>query len=187
MGVLNYYFSLFFQQPYAPPPHPMAPPSPSTNSCNQGVAEQLSKTNLYIRGLPPGTTDQDLIKLCQPWVLSLAVTSLSGVNGLDLFPVVVQGKQCNKLAFVKNKVNIHSDILLNKLHHLRVYHFDNVIFLFLGIDLDFFSNEETFVKNYAFIFITYDLHTGNGYPSPCSMPPCPEIFLDTSGWLWLSG
>uniref|UniRef100_A0A3B5MZY2 RNA binding motif single stranded interacting protein 3 n=1 Tax=Xiphophorus couchianus TaxID=32473 RepID=A0A3B5MZY2_9TELE len=41
----------------------MAPPSPSTNSCSQGGAEQLSKTNLYIRGLPPGTTDQDLIKL----------------------------------------------------------------------------------------------------------------------------
>uniref|UniRef100_A0A3B3D983 RNA binding motif single stranded interacting protein 3 n=1 Tax=Oryzias melastigma TaxID=30732 RepID=A0A3B3D983_ORYME len=54
-------------QPYAPPPHPMAPPSPSTNSCSQGGAEQLSKTNLYIRGLPPGTTDQDLIKLCQPY------------------------------------------------------------------------------------------------------------------------
>ncbi|XP_075995364.1 RNA-binding motif, single-stranded-interacting protein 3 isoform X2 [Genypterus blacodes] len=53
--------------PYAPPPHPMAPPSPSTNSCSQGGAEQLSKTNLYIRGLPPGTTDQDLIKLCQPY------------------------------------------------------------------------------------------------------------------------
>uniref|UniRef100_A0A673CPY9 RRM domain-containing protein n=1 Tax=Sphaeramia orbicularis TaxID=375764 RepID=A0A673CPY9_9TELE len=45
---------------YAPPPPPMAPPSP-------GLAEQLSKTNLYIRGLPPATTDQDLIKLCQPY------------------------------------------------------------------------------------------------------------------------
>ncbi|XP_031442237.2 RNA-binding motif, single-stranded-interacting protein 3 isoform X3 [Clupea harengus] len=54
-------------QPYAPPPHPMAPPSPTTNSCSHSGAEQLSKTNLYIRGLPPGTTDQDLIKLCQPY------------------------------------------------------------------------------------------------------------------------
>ncbi|XP_028316382.1 RNA-binding motif, single-stranded-interacting protein 3 isoform X1 [Gouania willdenowi] len=64
----NYIFCpLHRSQPYAPPPHPMAPPSPSTNSCNQGGAEQLSKTNLYIRGLPPGTTDQDLIKLCQPY------------------------------------------------------------------------------------------------------------------------
>lgn len=73
IGCINSFlswFSFFFQQPYAPPPHPMAPPSPSTNSCSQGGAEQLSKTNLYIRGLPPGTTDQDLIKLCQPWVLS---------------------------------------------------------------------------------------------------------------------
>uniref|UniRef100_A0AAY4BZK4 RRM domain-containing protein n=1 Tax=Denticeps clupeoides TaxID=299321 RepID=A0AAY4BZK4_9TELE len=45
----------------------MAPPSPTTNSCSHSGVEQLSKTNLYIRGLPPGTTDQDLIKLCQPY------------------------------------------------------------------------------------------------------------------------
>ncbi len=68
----------FSQQPYAPPPHPMAPPSPSTNSCSQGGAEQLSKTNLYIRGLPPGTTDQDLIKLCQPWVLGTITVKYRG-------------------------------------------------------------------------------------------------------------
>ncbi|KAI2653235.1 RNA-binding motif, single-stranded-interacting protein 3 [Labeo rohita] len=52
---------------YAPPTHPMAPPSPGSSSCSQSAVEQLSKTNLYIRGLPPGTTDQDLIKLCQPY------------------------------------------------------------------------------------------------------------------------
>uniref|UniRef100_A0AAY5ER51 RRM domain-containing protein n=1 Tax=Electrophorus electricus TaxID=8005 RepID=A0AAY5ER51_ELEEL len=45
----------------------MAPPSPGSTSCSQSGVEQLSKTNLYIRGLPPGTTDQDLIKLCQPY------------------------------------------------------------------------------------------------------------------------
>ncbi|KAL0181489.1 hypothetical protein M9458_023895, partial [Cirrhinus mrigala] len=53
----------------------MAPPSPSTNSSTNNSSsssssttgwEQLSKTNLYIRGLPPGTTDHDLVKLCQP-------------------------------------------------------------------------------------------------------------------------
>lgn len=43
-------------------------PSPSTHSsANSSSGEQLSKTNLYIRGLPPGTTDQDLVKLCQPY------------------------------------------------------------------------------------------------------------------------
>uniref|UniRef100_A0A3P8NH49 RRM domain-containing protein n=1 Tax=Astatotilapia calliptera TaxID=8154 RepID=A0A3P8NH49_ASTCA len=48
----------------------MAPPSPNTNSSSNssgGGGEQLSKTNLYIRGLHPGTTDQDLVKLCQPY------------------------------------------------------------------------------------------------------------------------
>ncbi|KAJ8268272.1 hypothetical protein COCON_G00134440 [Conger conger] len=65
----TYYYPHYLQtkQSYAPPAHPMAPPSPSSNSCSHSGAEQLSKTNLYIRGLPPGTTDQDLIKLCQPY------------------------------------------------------------------------------------------------------------------------
>uniref|UniRef100_A0AAZ3P7A4 RRM domain-containing protein n=1 Tax=Oncorhynchus tshawytscha TaxID=74940 RepID=A0AAZ3P7A4_ONCTS len=65
----TYYYPHYLQtkQPYAPPLHPMAPPSPSHNSCSHGGSELLSKTNLYIRGLPPGTTDQDLIKLCQPY------------------------------------------------------------------------------------------------------------------------
>uniref|UniRef100_A0A674N417 RNA binding motif, single stranded interacting protein n=1 Tax=Takifugu rubripes TaxID=31033 RepID=A0A674N417_TAKRU len=54
----------------------MAPPSPGTTGGGGGggggghgggLAEQLSKTNLYIRGLLPATTDQDLIKLCQPY------------------------------------------------------------------------------------------------------------------------
>lgn len=31
--------------------------------------EQLSKTNLYIRGLRPDMNDKDLVALCQPWVL----------------------------------------------------------------------------------------------------------------------
>ncbi|XP_073401822.1 RNA-binding motif, single-stranded-interacting protein 1 isoform X2 [Dendrobates tinctorius] len=57
------------------PAHPMAPPSPSTTSNNNNSSssssssgwDQLSKTNLYIRGLLPNTTDQDLVKLCQPY------------------------------------------------------------------------------------------------------------------------
>uniref|UniRef100_A0A8C7W5V3 RNA binding motif, single stranded interacting protein 2a n=1 Tax=Oncorhynchus mykiss TaxID=8022 RepID=A0A8C7W5V3_ONCMY len=57
-----------FQQAYVSSGHQMAPPSPNTNSNNSGGGgEQLSKTNLYIRGLHPGTTDQDLVKLCQPY------------------------------------------------------------------------------------------------------------------------
>uniref|UniRef100_H3DC64 RNA binding motif, single stranded interacting protein 2b n=1 Tax=Tetraodon nigroviridis TaxID=99883 RepID=H3DC64_TETNG len=56
---------------------PDAPPSPNSSSSssnptttslsNGSGGEQLSKTNLYIRGLHPGTTDQDLVKLCQPY------------------------------------------------------------------------------------------------------------------------
>ncbi|XP_061089456.1 RNA-binding motif, single-stranded-interacting protein 1 isoform X3 [Conger conger] len=62
------------QFPVAPSSHPMAPTSPSTNGSNNNSSssstagwEQLSKTNLYIRGLPPATTDHDLVKLCQPY------------------------------------------------------------------------------------------------------------------------
>ncbi|XP_075937595.1 RNA-binding motif, single-stranded-interacting protein 3 isoform X3 [Anarhichas minor] len=74
----TYYYPHYLQtkQSYAPPPPPMAPPSPGTTgggggggggSHGGGLVEQLSKTNLYIRGLPPATTDHDLIKLCQPY------------------------------------------------------------------------------------------------------------------------
>uniref|UniRef100_A0A4W5PHP8 RNA binding motif, single stranded interacting protein 2b n=1 Tax=Hucho hucho TaxID=62062 RepID=A0A4W5PHP8_9TELE len=57
---------------YVSSSHQMALPSPnhttSSSSSNGSLsAEQLSKTNLYIRGLHPGTTDQDLAKLCQPY------------------------------------------------------------------------------------------------------------------------
>lgn len=67
------FFCHFWQPPVGPSSQPMAPPSPGTNSStNQSSSsstagwEQLSKTNLYIRGLPPATTDHDLVKLCQP-------------------------------------------------------------------------------------------------------------------------
>uniref|UniRef100_A0AAQ6A936 RRM domain-containing protein n=1 Tax=Amphiprion ocellaris TaxID=80972 RepID=A0AAQ6A936_AMPOC len=62
------------QPPLVPSSHPMAPPSPSTNSSTNNSSssstagwDQLSKTNLYIRGLSPLTTDHDLVKLCQPY------------------------------------------------------------------------------------------------------------------------
>ncbi|XP_077339595.1 RNA-binding motif, single-stranded-interacting protein 2 isoform X5 [Lithobates pipiens] len=60
------------KQTYVSSAQHMAPPSPSNSSGGGeggggGGGEQLSKTNLYIRGLPPSTTDQDLVKLCQPY------------------------------------------------------------------------------------------------------------------------
>ncbi|XP_013399973.1 RNA-binding motif, single-stranded-interacting protein 2 isoform X3 [Lingula anatina] len=46
-------------------------PSASSNSSNQSTGsnsmESLSKTNLYIRGLTPTTTDKDLVNLCQQY------------------------------------------------------------------------------------------------------------------------
>uniref|UniRef100_A0A8C6V218 RNA binding motif single stranded interacting protein 1 n=2 Tax=Neogobius melanostomus TaxID=47308 RepID=A0A8C6V218_9GOBI len=75
---LSFSFNLYFSfsrahlQPVAPLSQPpMAPTSPSTNSSSGGGStagwEQLSKTNLYIRGLAPSTTDHDLVKLCQAY------------------------------------------------------------------------------------------------------------------------
>lgn len=101
LNVLNdLSISLSPQQSYAPPPPPMAPPSPGNTGGGGGgggghgggLVEQLSKTNLYIRGLPPATTDQDLIKLCQPWVLFHSTVSklqlvLSSAAELDSSPL----------------------------------------------------------------------------------------------------
>ncbi|XP_014827159.1 PREDICTED: RNA-binding motif, single-stranded-interacting protein 2-like [Poecilia mexicana] len=77
----------------SPSNHQMAPPSPNSNgnsntttfsngsgNSNSG-AEQLSKTNLYIRGLLPGTTDQDLVKLCQPCLEDMAHMRLPNPTG----------------------------------------------------------------------------------------------------------
>nr|XP_045008337.1 RNA-binding motif, single-stranded-interacting protein 2 isoform X2 [Jaculus jaculus] len=59
------------KKPYVSLAQQMAPPSPSNSTPNSNSGsnghDQLSKTNLYIRGLQPGTTDQDLVKLCQPY------------------------------------------------------------------------------------------------------------------------
>uniref|UniRef100_A0A8D2ZVP7 RNA binding motif single stranded interacting protein 3 n=1 Tax=Scophthalmus maximus TaxID=52904 RepID=A0A8D2ZVP7_SCOMX len=74
----TYYYPhyLHTKQSYAPPPPALALPSPGHTGGGGGgggggqgggLMELLSKTNLYIRGLPPATTDQDLIKLCQPY------------------------------------------------------------------------------------------------------------------------
>uniref|UniRef100_A0A8C8JC59 RRM domain-containing protein n=1 Tax=Oncorhynchus tshawytscha TaxID=74940 RepID=A0A8C8JC59_ONCTS len=72
----SYYYPRYLQAkpPVASSSQPMAPPSPSTNSSTNNSSssstagwEQLSKTNLYIRGLAPATTDHDLVKLCQPY------------------------------------------------------------------------------------------------------------------------
>lgn len=61
----------------------MAPPSPGTNNNSSSSStagwDQLSKTNLYIRGLSPSTTDHDLVKLCQPWVHHI-LSSLSAID-----------------------------------------------------------------------------------------------------------
>uniref|UniRef100_A0A674BY20 RRM domain-containing protein n=1 Tax=Salmo trutta TaxID=8032 RepID=A0A674BY20_SALTR len=72
MLLMSYPVSVLPQPTYVSSSHQMAPPSPNhttTSSSSSGSlsGEQLSKTNLYIRGLHPGTTDQDLAKLCQPY------------------------------------------------------------------------------------------------------------------------
>uniref|UniRef100_A0A8C6PVR7 RNA binding motif, single stranded interacting protein 2a n=1 Tax=Nothobranchius furzeri TaxID=105023 RepID=A0A8C6PVR7_NOTFU len=67
----------------------MAPPSPntiSTSNSSGGGGEQLSKTNLYIRGLHPGTTDQDLLCLFYVGVfniLTLVFVFFTGYGFVD--------------------------------------------------------------------------------------------------------
>uniref|UniRef100_A0A8C7EQD9 Uncharacterized protein n=1 Tax=Neovison vison TaxID=452646 RepID=A0A8C7EQD9_NEOVI len=55
---------------YVSLPQQMASPHPSnsapSSSRGSNGKDQLSKTNIYIRGLQPGTSDQDPIKSCHP-------------------------------------------------------------------------------------------------------------------------
>lgn len=72
---------LFYMQTYSIPSSP--PPSSShqrslsaSDSQDQDESEEkLSKTNLYIRGLPPATTDEDLNNLCSRLVRDFLFTS----------------------------------------------------------------------------------------------------------------
>lgn len=85
----NCLFFACFQPLVAPSSQPMAPPSPSTNNSSSSSSstpgwDQLSKTNLYIRGLSPSTTDHDLVKLCQPWVPHF-LSSLSAIDLILIF------------------------------------------------------------------------------------------------------
>ncbi|XP_021493457.1 RNA-binding motif, single-stranded-interacting protein 2 isoform X4 [Meriones unguiculatus] len=70
-GISTFGYNKNNRKPYVPLPRQMAPPSPRNGTPNSSSgssgSDQLSKTNLYIRGLQPGTTDQDLVKLCQPY------------------------------------------------------------------------------------------------------------------------
>ncbi|XP_078192471.1 RNA-binding motif, single-stranded-interacting protein 2 isoform X7 [Callithrix jacchus] len=85
-GISTLGYSRNNKKPYVSLAQQMAPPSPSNSTPNSSSGsngnDQLSKTNLYIRGLQPGTTDQDLVKLCQPW--SFTLVTQAGVQWLNL-------------------------------------------------------------------------------------------------------
>uniref|UniRef100_A0A8C9AU41 RNA binding motif single stranded interacting protein 2 n=1 Tax=Prolemur simus TaxID=1328070 RepID=A0A8C9AU41_PROSS len=70
-GISTFGYNRNNKKPYVSLAQQMAPPSSSNSTPNSSSGsngnDQLSKTNLYIRGLQPGTTDQDLVKLCQPY------------------------------------------------------------------------------------------------------------------------
>ncbi|XP_070310878.1 RNA-binding motif, single-stranded-interacting protein 2 isoform X1 [Odocoileus virginianus] len=65
-GISTFGYNKNNKKPYVSLSQQMAPPSPSSGS-GSAASDQLSKTNLYIRGLQPSTTDQDLVKLCQAY------------------------------------------------------------------------------------------------------------------------
>uniref|UniRef100_A0A8C2Y3N4 RRM domain-containing protein n=1 Tax=Capra hircus TaxID=9925 RepID=A0A8C2Y3N4_CAPHI len=70
-GISTFGYNKNNKKPYVSLSQQMAPPSPSSSTPNSSSVstanDQLSKTNLYIRGLQPSTTDQDLVKLCQSY------------------------------------------------------------------------------------------------------------------------
>ncbi|VDI36726.1 Hypothetical predicted protein [Mytilus galloprovincialis] len=80
-------------QTYTPRSMPAASPNTtsSQSSSQSGSMNDLSKTNLYIRGLNPNTTDKDLINLCQPYghivstkaIIDLSTSKCKGYGFVD--------------------------------------------------------------------------------------------------------
>lgn len=77
---------------YTPRSMPAASPNTtSSQSSSQSGSNDLSKTNLYIRGLNPNTTDKDLVNLCQPYgqiistkaILDLSTSKCKGYGFVD--------------------------------------------------------------------------------------------------------
>ncbi|KAF3856479.1 hypothetical protein F7725_017202, partial [Dissostichus mawsoni] len=97
------------KQTYVSSGHQMAPPSPNSSSNSIG-GEQLSKTNLYIRGLHPGTTDQDLVKLCQPSV-GPSGAAMWGWKNRARERDVVEGRRTGG---VKHQVTVYGKIVSTK-------------------------------------------------------------------------
>ncbi|CAG9773789.1 unnamed protein product [Ceutorhynchus assimilis] len=52
----------------------------SNGSAQSHGSEQLSKTNLYIRGLNPGTTDKDLVNMCQQYGTIISTKAILDKN-----------------------------------------------------------------------------------------------------------
>ncbi|XP_019770234.1 protein alan shepard isoform X2 [Dendroctonus ponderosae] len=52
----------------------------SNGSAQSHGSEQLSKTNLYIRGLNPGTTDKDLVSMCQQYGTIISTKAILDKN-----------------------------------------------------------------------------------------------------------
>ncbi|KAL1494478.1 hypothetical protein ABEB36_010073 [Hypothenemus hampei] len=54
--------------------------APSNGSAQSHGSEQLSKTNLYIRGLNPTTTDKDLVNMCQQYGTIISTKAILDKN-----------------------------------------------------------------------------------------------------------
>ncbi|KAG1672389.1 Protein alan shepard [Nymphon striatum] len=54
--------------------------SQSSSSNSERSGEQLSRTNLYIRGLRPGTTDKDLVNLCHQYGTIISTKAILDKN-----------------------------------------------------------------------------------------------------------
>ncbi|XP_052247400.1 RNA-binding motif, single-stranded-interacting protein 2-like isoform X7 [Dreissena polymorpha] len=64
---LSVLYHPYLSSTYTPRSMPAASPNTSQSSAGSQSGDQLSKTNLYIRGLNPNTTDKDLVNLCTPY------------------------------------------------------------------------------------------------------------------------
>jgi hypothetical protein len=67
------------------------------NHQQQHQQPRLSRTNLYIRGLGPDTTDKDLVSLCQQSVNPFTDFSAYSSFSFSLFPSRLPQKSCRSI------------------------------------------------------------------------------------------
>jgi hypothetical protein len=127
-----------------PPPVPSVYPDPAYNSINNCIYNPKGTTNVYIRGLRPETTDEDLLHMVRPYgvisstkaIIDTSTKSCKGF-GFVKFEIIEQGVACiMALSQVGYQCSFAKESFSNRLKDLSEPSNTNLYISNLPLDVD---------------------------------------------------